>query len=170
MSALKGAKDHLYYKILPRTLSFQKVLQSTPSEAEFHVSDLHLDDFYMFRYELHTINKKHFFTDERKTDVQMFGKHPLSSYEGVPVKDLLRDMKKGESYKDRDQEKEKITKKCQEIFMPPGIVHSQETGYKKPSSILNEIKNVVPSDNIFKRLKVEQRISGSMKTLTSQQT
>ncbi len=28
IQALKGAKDHLYYKILPRTLSFQKVLDS----------------------------------------------------------------------------------------------------------------------------------------------
>lgn len=54
--------------------------------------------------------------------------------------------------------------------MPPGIVHTSETYYKKGSTILNEIKNVVPSDNIFKRTKVEQRISGSMKTLTTQPT
>jgi len=54
----------------------------------------------MFRYELHTINKKHFFTDEKRNDVQMFGTHPLSNYEGVsPVKDLLKDLKKGELYK-----------------------------------------------------------------------
>lgn len=78
------------------------MLQSTPSEAEFTISDLHLDDFYMFRYELHTINKRHFFKDEKKTEVQMFGTHPLSSYEGIPVKDLLKDLKKGENFKDRD--------------------------------------------------------------------
>jgi hypothetical protein len=34
---------------------------------------------------------------------------------------------------------------------------------KKNSTLLNEIKNAVPSDNIFKRLKVEQRISASHK-------
>lgn len=78
ISALKGAKDSLYYKILPRTLSFMAVLESTPYECSFEISDLHMDDFLMFRYELHTINKKHFFTDEKKNDVQMFGKHPLS--------------------------------------------------------------------------------------------
>ncbi len=69
MNALKGAKDSLYYRIMPRTLSFAAVLASTPTECEFRVSDLHLDDFYMFRYELQTINKKHLFTDEKKTEV-----------------------------------------------------------------------------------------------------
>lgn len=106
----------------------------------------------MFRYELHTINKKHFFTDEKRNDVQMFGTHPLSNYEGVsPVKDLLKDLKKGELYKNREQERDEITKKCQEIFVPPGIVHSTETALKKISTLNNDIKNVVPSDNIFKR-------------------
>jgi hypothetical protein len=100
---LKGSKDHLYYKILPRTLSFLEVLHSAPHESEFNISDLHLDDFYMFRYELHTINKKHFFKDEEKSDIQMFGKHPLSNFEGVsPVKDLLKDLRKGELYKNRE--------------------------------------------------------------------
>ena len=32
----------------------------------------------------------------------MFGTHPLSSYEGIPVKELLKDLKKGESYKNRE--------------------------------------------------------------------
>jgi len=74
----------------------------------------------------------------------MFGTHPLCSYEGIPVKDLLKDLKKGENYKNRDQERDEITKKCQEIFVPPGIIHSSETALKKCSTILNEIKNVVP--------------------------
>lgn len=41
MCALKGAKDSLYHKILPRTLSFDKVLNSTPQEAVFTVTDLY---------------------------------------------------------------------------------------------------------------------------------
>jgi len=52
MSALKGARDSLYYKILPKTLSFDQVIASIPFESEYKISDLHLDDFYMFRYEL----------------------------------------------------------------------------------------------------------------------
>ena len=35
ISALKGSKDNLYYKILPRTLSLQTVLQSMPDECAF---------------------------------------------------------------------------------------------------------------------------------------
>jgi hypothetical protein len=52
IQALKGAKESLYYKILPRTLSFASVLASVPYESDYEVSDLHIDDFYMFRYEL----------------------------------------------------------------------------------------------------------------------
>ncbi len=93
----------------------------------------------------------------------MFGKHPLSNYEGVPIKDLLKDIKKGDNYKNSVQEREEITRKCQEIYQPPGIVRAVESSLKKNSTLLNEIKNAVPSDNIFKRLKVEQRISASHK-------
>lgn len=41
MCALKGAKESLYYKILPRTLSFSEVLNTTPVESEFTVTDLY---------------------------------------------------------------------------------------------------------------------------------
>lgn len=42
MNALKcrNAKDHLYYKILPRTLTLADVLLTTPKESEFEISDL----------------------------------------------------------------------------------------------------------------------------------
>ena len=144
MQALKGAKDHLYYKILPRTLSFQKVLDSQPTECEYQVSDLHLDDFFMFRYELHTINKKNCFVDEKKNDVQMFGSHPLLTCDGVAVKDLLKELKKSEGYKNREQEREEITKKCHDIFVPPGIIKAYETTFRKPSTIHSDIKYAVP--------------------------
>jgi len=39
--------------------------------------------------------------------------------------------------------------------LPPGIITIKETALKKPSTITNEIKNVVPSENIFKRQKIE---------------
>lgn len=43
----------------------------------------------------------------------MFGTHPLSNYEGVSqIKDLLKDLRKGDAYKNREAEKEEIFKKC----------------------------------------------------------
>lgn len=75
------------------------------------------------------------------------------------MKDLLKDLKKGDLFKNREAEKEEINRKCQEIFIPPGIIHVEETALKKVSTCPNEIKNTVPSDNIFKRHKVEQRIT-----------
>lgn len=162
MQALKGARDHLYYRILPKTLSFSKVLESTPVECEFSVSDLHLDDFYMFRYELHTINKKNCFVDEKRNEVQMFGSHPLLTCDGVPVKDLLRDLKKGEGHK-KEQERDEITRKCHDIYVPPGIVRSYETSFRKQSTLASDIKNAVPADNIYRRRKLEQRQSVSSK-------
>jgi hypothetical protein len=44
--------------------------------------------------------------------MQMFGKHPLSSYEGIPIKDMLKDIKRGDNYKTSAQEREEITRKC----------------------------------------------------------
>jgi hypothetical protein len=48
----------------------------------------------MFRYELQSINKKHYFRDSMK-DPKLFGRNPLSTYEGVPVKDKLKENKGG---------------------------------------------------------------------------
>lgn len=50
MAAVKD--EQMFYKILPRSQNFLEVLQSVPQEQEFTVSELQLDDFLMFRYEL----------------------------------------------------------------------------------------------------------------------
>lgn len=56
MSALRiGLKNTLYKTLLPRTLSFADVLESKPYEKEYAVSDVQLDDFNMFRYELNSV-------------------------------------------------------------------------------------------------------------------
>ena len=56
MSALRiGLKNTLYKTLLPRTLSFADVLESQPFEKTYEVSDVQLDDFYMFRYELNSV-------------------------------------------------------------------------------------------------------------------
>jgi len=89
VSALRSLKETLYKKILPRTLSFADVLSSVPIEEEFTISDLHVDDFYMLRYELQTIFKKHMFADEKKSDNFLLGKHPLSKLNGAPVKEIF---------------------------------------------------------------------------------
>jgi hypothetical protein len=59
MSALKSLKDTLYKNLLPQTMAFSDVLASTPVEMQIEISDTHLDDFMMFRYELNTIFNKH---------------------------------------------------------------------------------------------------------------
>jgi hypothetical protein len=56
----------------------------------------------MFRYELHTINKKHFYQDEKSSSVYLLGQNPLSNLNGVPVKDLMKDLKKTDNYKYRE--------------------------------------------------------------------
>ena len=62
MTALRnGLKNSLYKTLLPRTLSFADVLRSTPKEKEYEVSDVQLDDFYMFRYELNSVFQQHLF-------------------------------------------------------------------------------------------------------------
>lgn len=159
--ALKSAKKGLFYKILPRTLSFLAVLESVPVEPSLEISDLHLDDFHFFRYELQTINKKHLFLEEQKNDAQMFGKHPLSYYEGAsPVKDLMRELK------NRDQNNKEVIemrKKCSDIYSPPGIVKVHETPFKKQQNLDEDIRGGIPKDNIFRRNKVAQHISGGMK-------
>ena len=66
----------------------------------------------MFRYELHTINKKHFYKDEKKQEVYLLGTNPLSSLNGVPVKEMVRDLKKGENYKNREIERDDLMKQC----------------------------------------------------------
>ena len=56
MSALRsGLKNSLYKTLLPRTLSFADVLDSEPVEKTYEISDIHMDDFYMFRYELNSV-------------------------------------------------------------------------------------------------------------------
>ena len=70
----------------------------------------------------------------------------------------MKDLKKGDSYKYREQEREDLMKKCQEIFNPPGVVHVTETAYKKASSIHPDVKMAVPQDSIFKRQKMEQKL------------
>ena len=62
MSALRsGLKNSLYKTLLPRTLSFADVLESRPFEKVYEVSDVQLDDFYMFRYELNSVFQQHLF-------------------------------------------------------------------------------------------------------------
>ena len=41
--------------LLPRTLAFVDVLASEPVEKQYEISDVNVDDFYMFRYELSSV-------------------------------------------------------------------------------------------------------------------
>ena len=57
MQALRYAKDTIQF--LPRTLSFQDVLESQPEFLQYKITDIAQDDFYMFRYEIYSLMKKH---------------------------------------------------------------------------------------------------------------
>ena len=70
----------------------------------------------------------------------------------------MKDLKKADNYKYREQERDELMKKCQDIFNPPGIVHVTETAYKKQSNVHPDVKMAVPQDSIFKRQKMEQKI------------
>ena len=74
MSALRiGLKNTLYKTLLPRTLSFADVLESQPYEKTYEVSDVQLDDFYMFRYELNSVFQQHLFQGEKNPDLYLLG-------------------------------------------------------------------------------------------------
>ena len=97
MQAIRSLKGpgSLYHTLLPRTISFQDVLYSRPTEKVYNISDVQLDDFYMFRYEMNTIFQKHLFQNEKNNDSSMFllGRKPLSHADGVPVKEKLTKLK-----------------------------------------------------------------------------
>ena len=79
MSALRnGLKNTLYKTLLPRTLSFADVLESEPIEKVYEVSDVQIDDFYMFRYELNSVFQRHLFQKEKEQDLYLLGQNPLA--------------------------------------------------------------------------------------------
>jgi hypothetical protein len=47
-------------------------------EDDYKISDIQVDDFVMFRYELNSIFRKHHFTDEDGSADLIGGRHPLS--------------------------------------------------------------------------------------------
>lgn len=111
INAIKCLK-RLYKTILPRTLSFREVLLTDKNESEFKLSDTHLDDFGMFRYEMNSVFRLHQFKDE-KLDGNFFGgQFPLSRTEnGKQIKDL-DDINKKMEYAD--------------VFRPPGLVRLKD--------------------------------------------
>ena len=153
MQALRSLKDTLYKTIMPRTLSFQDVLRSEPVEKTYEISDVAIDDFYMFRYEMNTIFQKHLFQDEPKSDF-LLGKKPLSKVQGLPVKEMAESLRKNkESFK--GSQYDDLNKKCQEIYVPPGVIKTTPTVYGKEVKVSNEIRLALPSDKIQLRKKKE---------------
>lgn len=155
----------LFERILPRSLSFSQVLRSAPIEAEFNVSDIHMDDFLMFRYELQTINKKHYFADEKGESAQMFGRHPLASYEGIPIKEVLERVRGKEGSKNKD-----MWNDLQQMYIPPGVVRTHETSIEKPMILPHDIRSAIPKSTMYKRVKMQRSISTKTAMFVSQPT
>lgn len=78
------------------------------SEDVYRICDYKVDDFVMFRYELNSIFKKHNFTEEGDTDLFFGGKHPLSKFQGIQLKDLSNEEKKAHL----------------DLYRPPGLIES----------------------------------------------
>lgn len=91
MQALKGMKDDTLYKnLLPRTLSFAEVLHSEAVETAYTITDTNIDYFYMLRYELHSCFNKNLYQNEKKNDLFLLGKRPLTKVNGQSVKDVMK--------------------------------------------------------------------------------
>ena len=155
MQALRGMDEGALYKnLLPRTLSFEDVLKTQAIEEEYTISDTQIDDFYMFRYELHSMLNKHLFEseDESKEQIFLLGKRPLSKVQGVPVKDMIKNLQQKEKQEndkrgmgDKKEEKNPLWSKCYEIYAPPGgVVKTTSTKFQYKSVIKDSIKNAVP--------------------------
>ena len=117
MSALRnGLKNTLYKTLLPRTLSFADVLESEPIEKTYEVSDVQLDDFYMFRYELNSVFQRHLFQKEKEQDLYLLGQNPLAKCQGLPVKEMVDHLGKQNTSDNRNKNEldklEKLEVQC----------------------------------------------------------
>ena len=80
--------------LLPRTLAFTDVLASEPEEKQYEISDVNVDDFYMFRYELNSVFQQHLYKKDRNLEYELLGSNPLAQCQGLPVKDMLDHLRK----------------------------------------------------------------------------
>ena len=88
------------------------MLLANKAEPLYTMSDMHSDNFAMFRYELNSIIRQHQYINEDRTDRYM-GRNPLSKVDGKQFKDL--DDKELRQYED--------------MFRPPGVVRLQDYKY-----------------------------------------
>ena len=60
----------------------------------------------------------------------LLGKKPLSKVQGVPCKDMVESLRKNkDAYKGNMYEN--LTKKCLEVYMPPGVIKYTPTRFEK---------------------------------------
>ena len=84
------------------------------------------------------------------------GKKPLSKVQGVPVKEMVESLRKNkDAYKGNLYDT--LNKKCQEIYVPPGVVKALPSVFEKEVKVSNEIRLAQPSDKIQLRKKKEEK-------------
>lgn len=83
------------------------------------------------------------------------------------MKDVLKEMKNQQTSK---FERDETAKRCFELYVPPGIIHCHESPLKKQSVLDQDIKKAIPSDQVFKRFRTEQRILGVDRSTTLTKT
>ena len=92
------------------------------------MSDIQLDDFVMFRYEMNTIFKKKEYLPEKEKSEFYYGYNPLSKIGGQLVKDL-----------GIQEKKQKI-----DLYRPPGRIVPIETIHKQKSYLGEIVWNAIP--------------------------
>lgn len=116
------------------------VLSINKREDEYKISDVQVDDFVMFRYELNSIFRKHHYVDEAYSEYLIGGRNPLSKIQGKQLKDV-------------DDKKNYL-----EMYRPPGIVERVETNVGIKSSQLDEkIWNTMPTTKLYRRGKPDEK-------------
>lgn len=143
MTAIKKL-DEVKRRILPRTLTFKEVLQSTKTEDKFVISDTNVDDFAMFRYEINSVFRNHQFKPEGPSEF-ICGWNPLS-------KDRL-----GNQIRDMD---EASKEKYQDMYRPPGLVQINYQYYDpndKPRHFDLEKSSIMDSQNFGNTKELEEK-------------
>ena len=83
--------------------------------------------------------------------------------QGLPVKEMAETLRKNkESFK--GSQYDELNKKCQEIYVPPGVIKTTPTVYGKEVKVSNEIRLAQPSDKIQLRKKKEERTYNTLQS------
>ena len=146
----------LYTELLPRNLTLKQVLLACKKEQDYAITDLNVEDFLMFRYEMNIINKR-LFLEEKSLSAEIalkLGKsQPLASTLS-PGRDLNREAlipSKASGFPIYGLSEEEKSRVYEEYFRPPGRVkekHVAAPELRNPIQLKPEIISSLPTGRI----------------------